>query len=1202
MAKKSDGSIKFNGLRRQAEKLLQTTRDDVAAMPVKEVQQLVHELQVHQIELDIQNEELRRAHIELEAARDRYADLYDFSPAGHLTLDVSGKIVEANLRAGTMLGVNRKELIGQSFGRFVVLDDRAIFYGHCRESVKSGTRQICEVRLLNRSGASSYVHLESLAVYEEPGHIIHWRTAILDITDRKVVERELKAQQAQLQGIIGSAMDAIITVDEGQRVVLFNRAAESMFLCRATDVIDQMLDQFIPERLRQVHHDQIGAFTLLRTTSRSIEPPGMLFGRRANGEEFPIEASISHIRVDDKNLLTIIIRDVTKRKQAEQEQARLIEELTRSQQHFQSLFNWTPSAVGISTLAEGRFSDVNDGFTRLTGYTREEVIGRTSLELGMWADPWERAVVLREMREQGHLRNREGVLRTKSGEFRSIMISVDPIQVGTTPCLIYLAHDITDRKRAEETLRLAKFSMERAADAVYWIDSQAKILDVNEAASLMLGYSKDELCAMTVHDLNPDFPRDMWPGFWADTQRRGTMVFETAHRAKNGRLIPVEVSVNYLFYEGKEYHCAFVRDITGRKQGAEEIAQLAERLELATSAAPIGVWDWNILKNELVWDDRMFALYHLKNEEFGGAYDAWLARVHPDDRARCDETIRQALCKERAYDIEFRICCPNGAVRVIKADGQVKWNADGTPLRMTGVNYDITERKQAEEALEASERLLNNILENIPSYVFATDRQHHYILLSDDLARFYGKPKDEILGKTHHHVFPKNVADVIQATNEQIMTSGIPQQLEEVVESPVDGVPRILFITKSPLRDEKGQIYGISGIATDITEHKRLEAQLRQAQKMDAVGRLAGGVAHDFNNLLTIINGYSALLIDRLSGEDPRREMVVETLKAGERASELTKQLLAFSRKQVLMPQPLNFNDSLRLISSMLSRLLGEEVTLTMDLAPDLWSINGDKGQLNQVTMNLAINARDAMPDGGTLMIATRNVSVTTERPGHHRMMPPGDYVHVSVHDTGHGMSPETLSHLFEPFFTTKEVGQGTGLGLATVYGIVKQSQGYIFADSTLDQGSTFHLYYPRVIAAPAMAEIPPVRHRKGSERLLVIEDQDSVRALIVQALKQDGYHVVEAANGEEALQAAASLLEPIQALVTDVIMPQMSGLVVAERLRVIWPGIRVLFMSGYVDLTKPAFLDKPGTAFIQKPFLPDELARHLRDLLDRSI
>ena len=224
--------------------------------------------------------------------------------------------------------------------------------------------------------------------------------------------------------------------------------------------------------------------------------------------------------------------------------------------------------------------------------------------------------------------------------------------------------------------------------------------------------------------------------------------------------------------------------------------------------------------------------------------------------------------------------------------------------------------------------------------------------------------------------------------------------------------------------------------------------------------------------------------------------MAVETLKAGERASELTKQLLAFSRKQVLMPQPLNFNDSLRLISSMLNRLLGEEVTLTMDLASDLWSINGDKGQLNQVTMNLAINARDAMPNGGTLTIATRNLSVTPEWPDRYRLMPPGDYVHVSVSDTGHGMTPETLSHLFEPFFTTKEVGQGTGLGLATVYGIVKQSQGYIFADSALDQGTTFHLYYPRVIATPAVAKTPPLRRRKGSESLLVIEDQDSVRAI----------------------------------------------------------------------------------------------------------
>ena len=931
MTKAPDTSAGITEILEQTEERQRTPHRDVADMPVEDLRQLLHELQVRQTELEVQNEKLHQARTEG----------YDFSPTGQLTMDILGKIVEANLRAATLMGIDREKLIGQPFIRFVAQDCQDIFHWHCQKVLKTGVRQSCEMQLQKKSGAPHWVHLESLAVNRESGPVTHWQTALLDISEQK---------------------------------------------------------------------------------------------------------------------------------------------------------------------------------------------------------------------------------------------------------------------RTAGALRLAKFSMERAADAAYWIDQQARILDVNEAASLMLGYSKDELCTMTVHDLNPDFQTDMWLEFWAETQRHRTMVLETAHRAKNGRLIPVEVSVNYLFYEGKEYHCAFVRDITERKRVAEEIAQLAERLELATRAAQIGVWDWNILKNELVWDDRMFALYGTEKEDFGGAYVAWLSSVHPDDRVRCDEAIQQALRAGTPYDIDFRIRWPTGVVRVIKASGQVIRDPDGTPLRMTGVNYDITDRKQAEEALRANERLLNNILENIPSFVFATDRQHRYILLSDDLARFYGKSKEELLGKTHHSVFPENVADAIQAFNEQIMTSGVSQQLEEVVESPVGGMPRVLSINKSPLRDEQGQIYGISGIATDITEHKRLEAQFRQAQKMDAVGRLAGGVAHDFNNLLTVINGYSAMLIERLAQEDPKHEMAVETLKAGERASELTKQLLAFSRKQVLTPQPLNFNESLRLISSMLSRLLGEEVTLIMDLAPDLWLINGDKGQLNQVTMNLAINARDAMPNGGNLTITTRNLSVTPEWLDRYQIMPQGDYVHVSVHDTGHGMSPETLSHLFEPFFTTKEVGQGTGLGLATVYGIVKQSQGYIFTDSALDQGTTFHLYYPRVIAAAAVAPTLPIGHKKGLEHLLIVEDQDSVRALILQALKQDGYRVIEAASGEDALRKASSLSEPIQALITDVIMPHMSGLVLAERLRVIWPNIRVLFMSGYVDTSQSAFLDEPTAAFIQKPFLPDDLARQLRNLLDKSI
>ena len=316
MAKKPDESTKFTGLRWQAEELLRTTSCDVAAMPVKDVQQLVHELQVFQVELEMQSEELRRAQLELETARDRYVDLCDFSPAGHLTLDTQGKILEANLRVGTLLGVNRKDLIGQPLARFVAAEDEGTFHRHCQEVLKTGTRQTCEVHLREGTGVSRWVHFEGLAVHDGLGRITHWRTALLDISDRKGAEQELEAQRAQLEAIIGSAMDAIITVDEGERVLLFNRAAESMFLCPAADAIGQPLDRFLPERFRQAHHGHISAFARTQAPPRSMGRLGTLLGLRANGEEFPFEASISHVRVDGQNLFTVILRDITERKGA----------------------------------------------------------------------------------------------------------------------------------------------------------------------------------------------------------------------------------------------------------------------------------------------------------------------------------------------------------------------------------------------------------------------------------------------------------------------------------------------------------------------------------------------------------------------------------------------------------------------------------------------------------------------------------------------------------------------------------------------------------------------------------------------------------------------------------------------------------------------------------------------------------------------
>jgi signal transduction histidine kinase len=383
---------------------------------------------------------------------------------------------------------------------------------------------------------------------------------------------------------------------------------------------------------------------------------------------------------------------------------------------------------------------------------------------------------------------------------------------------------------------------------------------------------------------------------------------------------------------------------------------------------------------------------------------------------------------------------------------------------------------------------------------------------------------------------------------------------------------------------------------------QQTEAQLRQSQKMEAVGRLAGGVAHDFNNLLTVIRGYSELLLARLAPEDSIRKDMIEVKKAADRASGLTRQLLAFSRRQFIAPKIIDLNALIANMDGMLRRLLGEDIVeLCTELNPHTGSIRADAGQIEQVIMNLAVNARDAMPKGGRLTIETRNVTVgkpTRQTPAG---VKPGSYVLLAVRDTGHGMDEETQSHLFEPFFTTKEKGKGTGLGLSTVYGIVKQTGGSIVVESQKDQGATFKIYFPLVDqGAPGAAGTPDAEPLHGRETILLVEDEPAVRGLVHETLRLHGYTVLEARHGIEALMTGAKHQGPIHLLLTDVVMPQMSGPEVAEKIQIVRPGIKVLYMSGYPD--HPLF-EQGGIArdasFLPKPFTPNVLAKKVRDVLD---
>ncbi len=524
---------------------------------------------------------------------------------------------------------------------------------------------------------------------------------------------------------------------------------------------------------------------------------------------------------------------------------------------------------------------------------------------------------------------------------------------------------------------------------------------------------------------------------------------------------------------------------------------------------------------------------------------------------------------------------------------------EGKVTGMVAVARDISERKRAEQALRHSEEQYRLLFDTNPQPMWVWDGETlRFFAVNDAAIRHYGYSREEFLSMTLRDIRP---VEERPAFDEQDRRRRCQQRKSFELLGPVrhrrkDGIIIEVEISASPIRFEDREAW--LALAIDVTEKKRLEAELFQAQKMESVGRLAGGIAHDFNNLLGVITGYGELSRRPLAAGDPMARRLDEILKATAKAADLTKQLLAFSRKQILQPRVLNLNAVTADMDRMLRRLIGEHIDLVT--APDerLGLIRADPSQIGQVIVNLAVNARDAMPRGGRLTIETGNVDLDEAYTAGRPDVKSGRYVMLSVTDTGVGMTPATLQRIFEPFFTTKEEGQGTGLGLATVYGIVKQSGGHIWTYSEVGRGTTFRIYFPRVDDAEERVEPrkEPASTVGGSETILVVEDDDALRTIIAEVLEEAGYTVMTAPNGAQALATASGREGPIDLVISDMVMPGLGGSALAERLS----AQRFLFMSGYTELSMAEDADRARVgAFLQKPFTPGTLLRKVRDVLD---
>ena len=747
-----------------------------------------------------------------------------------------------------------------------------------------------------------------------------------------------------------------------------------------------------------------------------------------------------------------------------------------------------------------------------------------------------------------------------------------------------------------ETLRQSevRYSVlfERNPEAILIVDPPTlAILLANPAAQRMLGYTAQEIAQVGLPALHPGSEWKRLQGFYELASRQNAPT-KTQCRvlAHDGTERIVLVSSARVTLEGKSVDLIQMVDVTSSLQAEQDLGESQARQGAMIEAAPDAIVSMDHAGRILEFNPAAERIFGYRREDVLGRDLAGLV-IPPDLRDR----HRQGLERYMASG-DSRMLGRPMEIPALRSDGTsfpieltiARISSTGAPV-FTGFIRDLSERKRAEEALRSAEDRLRTLIHESDVVIFALDKDGIYKVSAGKGLQALGRREGEVVGKSIYDVY-RDHPDVLANIDRCLAGEEFTAHVE------IKGISYEAHFR--PERNERGEIVGLFGFATDVTERKRLEAQLRHAQKMEAVGRLAGGVAHDFNNLLTVIQGRSEVLLSKMSPRDPLRVGAEEIQKAGERGVLLTRQLLTFSRKNVATPEDLDAGEVVRSLESLLSRLIGPDVRLVTRTGKWPLHVRADRGQLEQVLANLAANARDAMPQGGELCIEVSATDVGAEVKG--PAVPPGPYVVVSVTDQGCGMTPDVQSHLFEPFFTTKEQGKGTGLGLSVVYGIVRQSGGDVLVQSEPGRGSTFRVCLPRLGAPePAAGAAAPPAARTGKGTVLLVEDEDAVRALAREFLTIFGYEVVETSSGEEALRVFEQVKETIDVVVTDLIMPGMGGVALAKKLVRTKPGLRVLLVSGYArDTLEDLEFKSEGFAFLQKPYTMEDFARRIADLL----
>jgi two-component system cell cycle sensor histidine kinase/response regulator CckA len=732
-------------------------------------------------------------------------------------------------------------------------------------------------------------------------------------------------------------------------------------------------------------------------------------------------------------------------------------------------------------------------------------------------------------------------------------------------------------------------AIESASDCIFICDFSEKIIFVNKAFCRTFGYSDSEVVGKRVSMLHDETDLAIIPDIQAATVKGGWQG-ELWNRSKTGRRFPVWLSTS-LIADDSGAPIAFVgvlRETTQQKMAEAELATNGSILRSFIAHTPAAV---AMLDNDLRYlqvSDQWIKDYRLEGIQLVGRSHYEVFPQTPAEWKRVNARVLRGAVERCAQDL------------FVRADGTTEWlrwearpwrKSDGSIGGLMMFTQVITESKKSEETLSH----LRSAVQASREAIFMTDSNGIITFVNPEFTRMYGHSSEEVVGKCTPRILKSGETNDYSTFWQTLLQEQTLHR--EMVNRTKDGRRITVEASVNAIRDDRGCLSGFLAIQRDVTDRKQLEQQFLQAQKMDALGRLAGGVAHDFNNLLGVISGYAELMLEDTDVTERAAQRITEIKKASNRAVEVTRQLLAFSRKQVLQAKTLKLNDSVRETSKMLGRLVGEDIQLTLELDRELDCIYADPTGIDQVLLNLSVNARDAMPDGGTLVIRTSNLTAT---PTTHPELQPGRYVCLQVTDDGDGMSEETKKRVFEPFFTTKAPGKGTGLGLSTVFGIVEQCKGHISVESEPGLGSCFSLCFPSLDRSVDSHITERDNAPRGNETVLLVEDDQSLRELNRELLTSLGYVVLTAQNGRAATDLAAAHPGPISLLLTDVVMPGINGRVLAELILSTRSETKVLYVSGYTNNIVTSGTLDARSAFLQKPFGRAELATKVRELLGK--